>query len=110
MSLWNIFNTMSTALFGIMDETLDPTNLPIYDSDRYVPSIKEVLAVKRILTKKGELPLELVDTIIDFAEYWVRTTTCRTGRDLIVQSGRERENKLLASPYPVYLHEFLLTN
>lgn len=80
-----------------MDETLDHANMPIYGSERYAPSVQDILAVKRILIKKGELPLELVDTIIDFAEYWVRSTTLRTGREISVQAGRERENKLLVS-------------
>jgi hypothetical protein len=97
MSVWNLFNTVSTALFGAMDEIPDPANVPLYDSDRYVPSIQDVLAVKQVLNKKGHLPLELVDTIIDFAEYWVRTTTCRTGGEITVNAGQEWENKLLVS-------------
>jgi hypothetical protein len=98
MSLWNFFSAISTALFGTTDETPDSAYVPIFDSERYAPSVQDILAVKKILTKKGDLPLELVDTIIDFAEYWVRSTTVRTGGEISVQAGRERENKLLVSP------------
>jgi hypothetical protein len=99
MSAWNLFSSLSTTLFGTMDETPDHANMPIYDSDRYAPSVQDILAVKRILIKTGELPLELVDTIIDFAEYWVRSTTLRTDRKIQVQSGPGHENMLLVSPF-----------
>ena len=87
MSVWNLFNTFSAALFGTMAET----------PDRYTPSIQDILEVKQILTENGMLPLELVDTIIDFAEYWIKTTTCRTRGQVTVHAGGEFENKLLVS-------------
>jgi hypothetical protein len=87
MSVWNLFNTLSSALFGIMDET----------PDRYTPSFQDVIDVKQILAKKGTLPLELVDTIIDFAEYWIMTTTCRTSGQVTIHARGEFENKLLVS-------------
>jgi hypothetical protein len=90
MSVWNLFTTLSTALLGIMAGT----------PNQYIPSPEDVLIVKQILTKKGKLPLELVDTIIDSADYWVKTTTCRTNGEVSILSGRERENKLLVSWQP----------
>jgi hypothetical protein len=87
MSVWNIFSTFTTALFGNMVEI----------SDRYTPSIQDILEVKQILTEKGALPLEIVDTIVDFAEYWIKTTTCRTRGQVTVRAGGEFENTLLVS-------------
>lgn len=87
MSVWNLFNTISTALFGNMVEI----------SDRYTPSIQDILEVKQILIEKGALPLEIVDTIIDFAEYWIKSTTCRTRGQVTVRAGGEFENTLLVS-------------
>ncbi len=34
------------------------------------PSVQDVLAVKNILSKTSRLPLEIIDIIVDFAEYW----------------------------------------
>jgi hypothetical protein len=87
MSVWNLFSTLSSALLGAMAAT----------PDRYTPSVQDVIVVKQILTKKGKLPLELIDTIIDFAEYWIKTTTCRTNGEISVRAGRERENMLLVT-------------
>lgn len=91
MSVWNLFTTLSTALLGTMAGT----------SNQYIPSPEDVLVVKQILIKKGKLPLELVDAIIDSADYWVKTTTCRTNGEVSILSGRERENKLLLRSYPL---------
>jgi hypothetical protein len=87
MSVWNLFSTLSTALLGAMTET----------PNQHIPSPQDVLDVKQILTKKGKLPLELVDNIIDAADYWVKTTTCRTNGEVSIQAGKDRENKLLVS-------------
>jgi hypothetical protein len=38
------------------------------------PSPKDVLEVKRLLLKTCKIPIEIVDVIIDYAEYWPRTT------------------------------------
>jgi hypothetical protein len=90
MSVWNLFTTLSTALLETMAGT----------PNQYIPSPEDVLVVKQILIKKGKLPLELVDAIIDSADYWVKTTTCRTNGEVSILSGRERENKLLVSWQP----------
>jgi len=75
-------------------------------SEPYEPSINDVFVVKatlRTIHKKSPLPLELIDTIIDFAEYWPHTTTTRRGGTLRLSSGTFRENKFLVnSILPLY--------
>jgi hypothetical protein len=66
-------------------------------SDRYTPSIQDILEVKQILIERGALPLETVDTIIDFAEYWIKSTICRTRGQITVRAGGEFQNILLVS-------------
>lgn len=39
------------------------------------PSVSDVLEVKEILLKVSRLPIEIVEEIVDFAEYWPYTTT-----------------------------------
>lgn len=39
------------------------------------PTVEDVFRVKAILQAATPLPLEIVDTIIDHAEYWPRTTS-----------------------------------
>ncbi|EPE08391.1 hypothetical protein F503_01174 [Ophiostoma piceae UAMH 11346] len=43
------------------------------DDGLYLPSYADVFVVKAMLGHAGNLPLELVDTIIDHAEYWPHT-------------------------------------
>ncbi|KAE9365175.1 hypothetical protein N431DRAFT_353243 [Stipitochalara longipes BDJ] len=69
--------------------------------EQYTPSIQDILSVKQILAAKGKLPLELIDTIIDFAEYWIKTTTCRTNGEISIHAGQDRENKFLLRSYPL---------
>jgi hypothetical protein len=87
MSVWNLLSTFTTALFGNM----------VGASNRYTPSFQDILEVKQILIERGALPLEIVDTIIDFAEYWIKTTTCRTRGQVSVRAGGEFEESLLVS-------------
>ena len=92
MSVWNLFSTISTALLGnTMAESPGP----------HAPSTEDILSVKQILAIAGKLPLELVDTIIDTAEYWIKTTTCRTDGEVSILAGRDRENRLLVRSYPL---------
>jgi hypothetical protein len=50
----------------------------MYNSDRYKPSVEDVLSVKEFLGSISSFPLELIDTVIDFAEYWPHTSTAIT--------------------------------
>jgi len=54
--------------------TSDPESLPKYEPT----SRKAVLDVKDLLFKK--LPLEIVDIVIEYAEYWPCTTVTTGGR------------------------------
>jgi hypothetical protein len=97
-----IFNTLSTALRELqMDDTKTPPA-------PYQPSVGDVLAVKDVLFNKLNLPLEIVDFMIDFAEYWPHTSTIRSGDgELKVRAGQHlNENQLVVSPRedsPVFL-------
>lgn len=83
-----IINKVSSAAAGSLQATMDedPVTSP-YDCDRYIPSIEDVLATKDTLFKNFKLPIELIDTIIDFAEYFPRTSICRSGGELHVRAG-----------------------
>lgn len=96
-----IHNTLLTALFGTTienhtDEEGEPCSKP-YSSDRYRPSVRDVIGIKEALHKKSTLPYELVDTIVDMAEYWPHTTTT-TQQETRVRAGHDRENMFIVSP------------
>jgi hypothetical protein len=64
------------------------------------PTPRDVLLVKKILLEKARLPLELVDTIIDCAEYWPCTTTIRQttpDTEITIRAGGRNENQFLVS-------------
>lgn len=42
--------------------------------DTWNPSVRDVLEVKDILFKASKMPTELIDAIIDHAEYWPHTS------------------------------------
>jgi len=39
----------------------------------YLPTIADIMVVKQMLMKSFELPVELIDNIVDQAEYWLHT-------------------------------------
>ncbi|TLS21685.1 uncharacterized protein PpBr36_09627 [Pyricularia pennisetigena] len=53
------------------DEMGSSTSRPAH----YQPSALDVLVTKAMLAKGMNLPLEVVDLVVDFAEYWPHTTT-----------------------------------
>jgi len=53
------------------DETRQPE---VASASRYLPTIKDVLVVKAMLLKGKRLPIEMVDLVLDHAEYWPHTT------------------------------------
>lgn len=72
-------------------------------SSNYQPMVLDVLRVKKCLSKVGTypLPLEVVDTIIDYAEYWPCTTTeMSEGRKRIQGGNSAGENVLIVSRWP----------
>ena len=58
------------------------------DVDPYEPSVLDVLVVKAMLNKVFALPPELLNTILDSAEYWPRSTTEWSGGPLSIYGGR----------------------
>lgn len=66
---------------------------------------EDVLDVKEFFFDEFKLPAELIDTIIDFAEYWPHTTSIfrqsssedGTEKPIYVRAGDGHENKLLVS-------------
>ena len=55
----------------------------------YEPTVEDVVSVKTFFFKKYALPIELLDAIIDFAEYWPHTTTKLTQQTSIRSGSRE---------------------
>ncbi|KAI9649290.1 hypothetical protein NHQ30_001862 [Ciborinia camelliae] len=90
-----------------------PLNMQFHDSDRYQPSVEDVLTVKNFLfnlNPNSTLPLELIDDILDLSEYWPHTTTryplpgpqgISIRRGMTVRSGGEGENKFILRSLPI---------
>jgi hypothetical protein len=74
-----IMNTAKVALVA-----LNPAYDPGPSSAFEFPSPNDVLEVKNILLKATDLPLELVDLVIDYAEYWPRTSVSTAGEVVAV--------------------------
>ncbi|KUJ06346.1 uncharacterized protein LY89DRAFT_603447 [Mollisia scopiformis] len=64
------------------------------------PFLADVFEVKNDLCKGLKLPMELIDSIVDFAEYWPHTTTVRRG-EKIVTTGRGHEEDFVLRSYPL---------
>ena len=64
-----------------------------------LPTINDVLEVKDILSTI-KLPLEVIDVIVDFAEYWPHTTAMRK-TPLDVYGSSEEENKEVLRTAPL---------
>lgn len=74
-------------------------------SEPYEPSIADVLVVKAMLTKGicKSLPRELVDLVLDYAEYWPHMTVHESFNNQCVARGRSnRENRLIVGPLYLY--------
>jgi hypothetical protein len=66
------------------------------DVEPYEPSITDVLVVKAMLNKALSLPPELLNTILDLAEYWPHSTSEWSGGPLSIYGGRRgREDVFL---------------
>ncbi|TGO90686.1 hypothetical protein BPOR_0055g00290 [Botrytis porri] len=96
-----------------------PLSMQFYDSERYQPSLEDVLTVKNILftlRPESPLPLELIDAIIDLSEYWPHTTTKGfffpgqedgdqslniSRREVTIRAGGPLENKFLLRTLPI---------
>lgn len=117
-SFYNILANLANALYALcqhfynaffkespseidMAEQIDLQASPqSTESNLHGPSVKDVLDVKQILFERFHLPIELVEVVIDFAEYWPLTTSVATNdadRPIHVRSGAEFENRFLVS-------------
>ncbi|QSZ37091.1 hypothetical protein DSL72_009183 [Monilinia vaccinii-corymbosi] len=90
------------------DSTVEESNatlsMQFYDSDRYQPSLEDVLTVKDILftlRPDSALPLELIDAILDLSEYWPHRTTTSVYQGLTVRAGDQGENRLILRSLPI---------
>jgi hypothetical protein len=70
-------------------------------SEPFSPTADDVVEVKKFLLEAVKLPLELVDAIIDQAEYWPHTRSVfhrhESENPLYVRAGGVDENTLLVS-------------
>lgn len=88
---------MDTAKVALMalNRINDPGPSAVFES----PSPNDVLEVKDVLLKASLLPLEIVDMIIDYAEYWPRTTVSTAVETFAVGGyGNLREDIFIVSP------------
>ncbi|AEO54578.1 hypothetical protein MYCTH_2297284 [Thermothelomyces thermophilus ATCC 42464] len=80
----------------------------------YEPSVADVLVTKAMLCKALRLPPEIVDTIVDHAEYWPHTTTrVDYPNDSLIARGKNNfgnrsatENVFLLRSPPLGLHNW----
>ncbi|KAF8854298.1 hypothetical protein BDZ45DRAFT_656811 [Acephala macrosclerotiorum] len=105
-----LYTTLNGAIFG---GTTPPSEIPnfedeqlgtprVYAPGQFEPFFADVIEVKNDLFKGLKLPMEIVDAIVDFAEYWPHTTTIRRSGELSISAGRGlEEEKLLLRSYPL---------
>jgi hypothetical protein len=62
----------------------------------YEPSLVDIALVKAMLIRAKKLPPDLVDAVLDMAEYWAHSTTRLDERIGILGGNEERENRFLA--------------
>ncbi|KAK3396010.1 hypothetical protein B0T20DRAFT_501226 [Sordaria brevicollis] len=77
--LSSIFKTLTTNMAGGLSAG-DPAPQEQHDdidrsTDPYEPTAMEVIFVRAILEKALQLPSEIINNIIDYAEYWPHTST-----------------------------------
>jgi hypothetical protein len=91
-----IRNTQEWRKSSAIDPPTKKRRSGSYVNARYEPTIGEVLLVKSALHTQLNLPYEIVDFIIDLAEYWPHTSTSLPSKT-VLRSGVGRENQLVAS-------------
>ncbi|KAF2203380.1 hypothetical protein GQ43DRAFT_390081 [Delitschia confertaspora ATCC 74209] len=74
------------------------------------PTIQDVLTVKDILARYIQLPAELIDIIIDFAEYWPHTTSFPHIQYKVGLTYRDEENILITRSLPLGYPDSSATN
>ncbi|KAK0656262.1 hypothetical protein B0T16DRAFT_32583 [Cercophora newfieldiana] len=76
--MWSI--TAALSWLTGRDELIEPIEPAVRTpeeilSNPYLPSVLDVIVVKSMLVKGLKLPLELIDSIVDQAEYWPHTSS-----------------------------------
>lgn len=101
-----LYTTLTGAVFGAPGPTTAPrpedeepstSQVPMHEPGQFEPFLADVLEVKNDLCKGLRLPMEIVDTIVDFAEYWPHTTTVRRSGVKTVRTGSAEEEQLIVS-------------
>ncbi|KAJ8126214.1 hypothetical protein O1611_g7425 [Lasiodiplodia mahajangana] len=92
----------------LINRPLDRPERPPELKNTFELTPKTCAEAKSILGKATRLPLELVDIVMDYAEYWVCQTASIdysvTGSGhLAIHSGRDRENRFLLRTEPLGL-------
>ena len=79
-------------------EAADISEVPIetHAPGTYEPTTADVVRVRQIIFKGVNVPVELIDMILDFAEYWPHNTTVLDPGPILSGSGLS-ENTLLVS-------------
>lgn len=72
------------------DEEPSTSRVAMHQPGEFEPFLEDVLEAKKDLFRGLKIPMELVDAILDYAEYWPHTTTVRRGGEMSVMTGRER--------------------
>jgi hypothetical protein len=81
-------NYLKSFVYSLLRRNGDPTQ-PL---EPHLPTVGDVLRVKGLLgAPKPKLPLEIIDVIIDFAEYWPHITA-RMKEELLVYGSSDEEN------------------
>jgi len=94
-----LYDTSSTFLYSTMEGSSE-TAATVYDYSRYSPSVNDVMSVKSFMFELFNLPIELIDSIIDTAEYWPHSTTI-TSDGTTIRAQRDRENQFILRTYPL---------
>ena len=109
-SFRSLYLTAGNAINSIFNpplaaEGIQPGKAPESSDDGvFRPTADEVVEVKQLLLESVKLPLELIDCIVDMAEYWPHTSSVLRRRTedgaedpLYVRAGDPNENQLLVS-------------
>ena len=67
-------NAMSFGSRDSVGESEDESQTTEASASQYLPSVPDVMVVKAMLLKSIQLPIEIVDLVLDYAEYWPHTT------------------------------------
>ncbi|OBT70408.1 hypothetical protein VE03_00214 [Pseudogymnoascus sp. 23342-1-I1] len=95
MTFPNFLTSLSSRV-----QSINPFGTPTNSPDAFDPAIADVFSVKAILQSLS-LPLELADTIIDFAQYWPHTSTVLTGINPAYAQGKALEDYFIARTLPL---------